>query len=122
MFKINPDANIAKSSEGNFPFTLQTNNHMFHIGNYSQHAKALVDIGPECIAEIHPEDAKGLGVSTGDQVVIQSSSSKVQVKIKTTKVTSPGMVYVPKNWPEVPVNDLRNGEEGLVQVKVSKFS
>ena len=31
------------------------------------------------------------------------------------------MVYVPKNWTEVPVNGLRNGEEGLVQVKVSKI-
>ena len=122
VFKISSDASLAKPSQAGFPFTLQTNNHMFHIGNYSQHAKALVDIGPECIAEIHPEDAKGLGVSTGDQVVIESSSRKVQVKIKTTKVTSPGMVYVPKNWPDVPVNDLRNGEEGLIQVKVSKLS
>ena len=30
------------------------------------------------------------------------------------------MVYIPKNWAEVPVNDLRNGEEGLINVKVSK--
>ncbi|MEK9628530.1 MAG: molybdopterin-dependent oxidoreductase [Nitrospinota bacterium] len=120
-FKINSaSAEATGTNEGQF--TLQTNNHMFHIGSYSQHAKALVDIGPECIAEIHPEDAKGLGVSTGDEVVIESSSSKVQVKVKTTKVTSPGMVYVPKNWPEVPVNDLRNGEKGLVQVKVTKSS
>ena len=119
-FKINPASNDAEAAQESFPFTLQTNNHMFHIGSYSQHAKALVDIGPECIAEIHPEDAKGLGVASGDQVVIESSSSKVQVKIKTTRVTSQGMVYVPKNWPEVPVNNLRNGEEGLVQVKVSK--
>ena len=95
---------------------------MFHIGNYSQHAKALVEIGPECIAEIHPEDAKGLGVSSGDEVIIESSSNKVQVKIKTTKITSPGMIYVPKNWPEVAINDLRNGEEGLIPVKVSKSS
>ncbi len=120
--KINPAVNGSVEAQANYPFTLQTNNHMFHIGNYSQYAKALVEIGPECIAEIHPDDAKGLGVSSGDQVVIESSSSKVQVKIKTTKVTSKGMVYVPKNWPEVPVNDLRNGEQGLIQVKVSKSS
>ena len=120
--KINSTENTAEISHENYPFTLQTNNHMFHIGSYSQRAKALVDIGPECIAEIHPEDAKGLGVSSGDQVIIESSSNKVEVKIKTTKITSPGMIYVPKNWPEVAVNDLRNGEEGLIQVKVSKSS
>ena len=120
--KINSTDNTSEISHENYPFTLQTNNHMFHIGSYSQRAKALVDIGPECIAEIHPEDAKGLGVSSGDQVIIESSSNKVQVKIKTTKITSPGMIYVPKNWPEVAINDLRNGEEGLIQVKVSKSS
>ena len=42
--------------------------------------------------------------------------------MKNTKITSPGMIYVPKNWPEVAVNDLRNGEDGLIQVKVSKSS
>jgi len=120
LLKINSKISSSQSENTNFPFTLQTNNHMFHIGNYSQHAKALVEIGPECIAEINPEDAKELGINSGDQVVIESSSRKVQVKIKTTKITSPGMVYIPKNWAEVPVNDLRNGEEGLINVKVSK--
>ena len=103
-----------------YPFTLQTNNHMFHIGSYSQYAKALVDIGPECIAELHPDDAKGLGISTGDNIVVESPEGKVEVKVKTTKVTSRGMLYIPKNWINVPVNTLRNGEEGLINVKISK--
>ena len=93
---------------------------MFHIGSYSQHAKALVDIGPECIAELHPDDAKKLDVTTGDQILIESPAGKVEVKVKTSKITSPGMLYIPKNWLNVPVNTLRNGEEGLVNVKISK--
>lgn len=108
------------SSADGYPFTLQTNNHMFHIGSYSQYAKALVEIGPECIAELHPDDAKKLGISTGDQIVVESSAGKVEVKVKTSKVTSLGMLYIPKNWLNVPVNSLRNGEEGLINVKVSK--
>ena len=120
LLKINSQNSPSQSESVGFPFTLQTNNHMFHIGNYSQYAKALVEIGPECIAEINPDDAKELGINSGDQVVIESLSRKVQVKIKTTKITTPGMVYIPKNWTEVPVNDLRNGEEGLINVKVSK--
>ena len=66
--KFHNNLNSAKQNgkpEG-FPFTLQTSNHMFHIGSYTQHSKALVEIGPECIAELHPEDAKSLGISTGD--------------------------------------------------------
>ena len=53
---------------------------------------------------------------------IWKNISKRYTKIKTTKITSPGMIYVPKNWPEVAINDLRNGEEGLIPVKVSKSS
>jgi formate dehydrogenase alpha subunit len=30
------------------------------------------------------------------------------------------MVYIPKNWIEIPVNMLRNGEEGPVSIKISK--
>ncbi len=30
-----------------FPFQLVSNNHMFHIGSYTQYAKALTDIGPD---------------------------------------------------------------------------
>jgi formate dehydrogenase (NADP+) alpha subunit len=101
-------------------FTLQTNNHMFHIGSYTQHSKALVDIGPECIAELHPEDAKDLGITTGDQIMVESSAGKIEVKVKTSKVTSRGMLYIPKNWTTVPVSTLRNGEEGLINVKISK--
>ena len=108
-----------KVAEG-YPFTLQTNNHMFHIGSYSQYAKALVDIGPECIAELHPDDAKGLGISTGDNIVVESPEGKVEVKVKTSKVTSRGMLYIPKNWTKVPVNALRTGEEGLINIKISK--
>ncbi len=117
-FHINADSTGQNgNAEG---FTLQTNNHMFHIGSYTQYSKALVEIGPECVAELHPEDAKDLGIATGDQIVVESSSGKVEVKVKTSKVTSRGMLYIPKNWTGVPVTALRNGEEGLINVKISK--
>jgi formate dehydrogenase alpha subunit len=119
-FHSNGDSARKNGKPEGFPFTLQTNNHMFHIGSYTKHSKALVEIGPECIAELHPEDAKSLGVGNGDQIVVESSAGKVEVKIKTSKVTSRGMLYIPKNWTTVPVSSLRNGEEGLVNVKISK--
>ncbi len=121
QFHVNPSASAeANNKPENYPFSLQTNNHMFHIGSYSQHAKALVDIGPECIAELHPDDAEALGISTGDQILVESPAGKVEVKVKTSKITSRGMLYIPKNWANVPVNALRNGEEGLINVKISK--
>ena len=121
QFRINGTSTGQNGASG-YPFTLQTNNHMFHIGSYSQYAKALVDIGPECIAELHPDDAKELKISCGDNIVVESPEGKVEVKVKTSRVTSRGMLYIPKNWTTVPVNALRNGEEGLINVKISKAS
>ena len=102
VFNINPDPSSAKSNGGEFPFTLQTNNHMFHIGNYSQHAKALVDIGPECIAEIHPEDAK-------EWILKEVVAEQEDVPLVVLHAKGGGKVE--------PIND---EEEVKVCVKVSK--
>ena len=93
---------------------------MFHIGSYTHYAKALTDVEPDCIAELNSEDAKALNVVDGDRIVIESSTQKVEVPIIVNAVTVKGMVYLPKNWVDTPVNMLRNGEEGPISIKVSK--
>jgi formate dehydrogenase alpha subunit len=93
---------------------------MFHIGSYTHHAKALTDIGSDCIAELNPEDARTLNIDDGDRILIESDTYKVEVPVAVNNVTAKGMVYVPKNWPAVPVNLLRNGEEGVVSIKISE--
>ncbi|MFQ5444868.1 MAG: molybdopterin dinucleotide binding domain-containing protein, partial [Nitrospinales bacterium] len=108
------------ASRDEYPYRLQTNNHMFHIGSYSQHAKTLVEVGPECFAEIHPEDAEALSLQEGDRIVVESENAKVEVPVKASYVTTRGMVYIPKNWVDVAVHLLRNGDEGLIPIKVSK--
>ena len=115
-----PGAPQVAQRKKDFPFQLVSNNHMFHIGSYTQYAKALTDIGPECVAELHPEDAEILGVNDGDRIVIESNTHKVEVPMMANTVTVKGMVYLPKNWVEIPVNMLRNGEEGPVSIKISK--
>ena len=120
-FQISDAPQVTKRKK-EFPFQLVSNNHMFHIGSYTQYAKALTDIGPECVAELHPEDAEALGVNDGDRIMIESSTHKVEVPMVANTVTVKGMVYLPKNWVEIPVNMLRNGEEGPVSIKISKAS
>ena len=99
---------------------LITNNHMFHIGSYSHYAKALVDIGPDCIAEISYEDSQAMNINSGDRIRIQSEADYLDVPVTVTDRATPGVVYVPKNWVDVPVNKLRNGHQGLVSVRISK--
>jgi formate dehydrogenase alpha subunit len=93
---------------------------MFHIGSYSHYAKALKDIMPDCIAEINPADARELNINPGDRIIVESSCHRVELPVEISAAIAKGMVYVPKNWVNVPVNLLRNGEEGIVSVKISK--
>ena len=110
----------AEAPAGDYPMKLITNNHMFHIGSYSHHAKALVDIGPDCIAEISYEDSEAMNIQSGDRIRIQSETDVLEVPVAVTDRTTPGVVYVPKNWVDVPVNQLRNGHQGLIPVRISK--
>jgi anaerobic selenocysteine-containing dehydrogenase len=118
-FRVGEGIQNPQSSQ-DYPFKLVTNNHMFHIGSYTQHAKALLEIGPDCRAVINPEDGESLNVETGDRIVVQSGAGKLEVSVELSEVTPKGIVYIPKNWVNVPVNQLRNGEEGLIAIKVSK--
>jgi len=120
-FRTGPVEAPAQAKEG-FPLSLISNNHMFHIGGYTQYAKALVEIGPECLAELHPDDAQELGVAEGDRIVVESETAGVEVAVKVSPVSARGTVYIPKNWPQVPINSLRNGEEGPVSVRVKRLA
>ncbi len=103
-----------------YPMKLIANNHMFHIGSYSHYAKALVDIGPDCVAEISYEDSQAMNINSGDTIRIQSETDFLDVPVAVTDRTTPGVVYVPKNWVDVPVNKLRNGNRGLIPVRINK--
>ncbi|MFQ5673728.1 MAG: molybdopterin-dependent oxidoreductase [Nitrospinales bacterium] len=119
QFAICGETKTPDSSE-EYPFKLLTNNHMFHIGSYTQYARALTEIGPDCIAQINRADAKSLGIQSGDKVVIASEKHRLELPVEVNGITARGMVYIPKNWVQHPVNLFRNGEEGFVSVRVAK--
>ncbi len=52
---------------------------------------------PEALCEINPEDAKALGIKTGDMVSVISRRGEVKVKATTTGRGNPpkGLIYVP---------------------------
>lgn len=113
------ETTIEDSPQG-YPMKLISNNHMFHIGSYTHYAKALVDIGPSCVAEISPEDSEAMDIKSGDLIRIKSEMGFLDIPVAVTDRTTPGLVYVPKNWVDVPVNKLRNGDRGLIPVRINK--
>jgi formate dehydrogenase alpha subunit len=113
------ETTIEASPQG-YPMKLISNNHMFHIGSYTHYAKALVDIGPSCVAEISHEDSEAMDIKSGDLIRIKSEMGFLDIPVAVTDRTTQGVVYVPKNWVDVPVNKLRNGDRGLIPVRINK--
>ena len=109
-----------QTSHNDFPFKLITNNHMFHIGGYTQHCDALNTITGDCTVQINRKDAKKLEIKSGDKIKVESKNHSIVLNAEVNGVSSQGTVYIPKNWVENSVNLFRNGEEGYVPVKVSK--
>ncbi len=104
-----------------YPMKLISNNHMFHIGSYSHYASALTEIGPKCVAEIGLEDSGAMDIKSGDMIRIKSEKDFLDVPVQVTDRTPPGIVYIPKNWVDVPIQKLRNGDRGLISVRINKI-
>ena len=118
-FTMSGDYKEPKDQKG-FPFKLITNNHMFHIGNYTQHCDALTTVSGEQSVQINRKDAQAQKIENGDKVKVESKNHSTILTAEVNGVSTPGTVYISKNWVEHSVNLFRNGEEGYVPVKISK--
>lgn len=116
---VNPKGVRHKNIEKQYPFVLTTGNIMFHLGTYSGKSKALNEIFPECRIEINPEDAKDFNLKDGDTVEIVAQNSELRLKIKVTKKSPKGVVFIPSNIEGVPVNLLMD-KNSIPRVKIVK--
>ncbi|WP_312470823.1 molybdopterin dinucleotide binding domain-containing protein, partial [Neobacillus sp.] len=69
----------------------------WHSGTMTRRVPELHKAFPEALCEINPEDAKALGIKTGDMVSVISRRGEVKVKATTTGRGNPpkGLIYVP---------------------------
>ena len=72
--------------------------------------RLLQHIG-ESFAELHPDDAKNLGIVSGDLVEVESRWGKVIVRATVSASQQPGAVFVPMHWTDVLA---RSGRIGAV--------
>ena len=117
---VNPKKVKHENLENQYPFILATGNIMFHLGTYSNKSKVLNEILPECRVEINPEDAKDINLKDSDTVEIVAPNGELRLKIKITKKSPRGIVFIPSNMDNVPVNLLidKNSEQRVKILKV----
>jgi len=98
----------AELPDSEYPFILSTGRTLFHwhTGTMSRRVRGLNEIYPEALAEIHPEDAAGLGLKTGDMVEVSSRRGKVRAKAEITDKSPPGVVFMTFHFREAAANIL----------------
>ncbi|MEE9383036.1 MAG: formate dehydrogenase subunit alpha [Nannocystaceae bacterium] len=90
-----------------YPLALTTGRQLFHynVGTMTRRT-ALIELtkAERERLRIHPSDARRIGISDGDQVVVRSRRGAVQVEAELTRATNPGTVFMTFHFPESRTN------------------
>jgi len=100
----NPGAELPDEE---FPYILSTGRVLYHWhgGTLTRRSK-LDDIYPEPTVEIHPDDAKQVGITPGDWVRVRSRRGQIEVKTIVTERSPRGLVFIPFHFAEAAANEL----------------
>ena len=107
-----------ESADPEYPFTLITGNHLYHSGRLSLKADTLYEILHEAIVEMCGEDARKLGVSKGDKVKVKGKRHEATLTVRVNEGSMKGVIFIPENFTDVPVNMFFTKGEGYPKVKV----
>jgi anaerobic selenocysteine-containing dehydrogenase len=66
----------------------------------------LDDIYPEPTVEIHPDDARSLGIQAGDRIKVRSRRGMIEVLTIVTERSPSGLVFIPFHFAEAAANEL----------------
>jgi len=102
--------NYRPSSElpdDDYPFILSTGRVLYHWhgGTMTRRSK-LDDIYPEPMVEIHPDDARKLGIQMDDWIKVRSRRGEIIVKTLITERSPAGVVFIPFHFAEAAANEL----------------
>ena len=83
--------------DSEYPFVLNTGRVIehWHSGSMTMRVKMLKEMNPNAYVEVAPEDAKKLGVKSGEKVKLTSRRGELTLPAWVTERARPGMVFVP---------------------------
>ena len=100
----------AELPDDEYPFILTTGRIMFHYhtGSMTRRSDKLHKEVPEGFVEIHPADARTLGVKSGDRLDITTRRGTITVPAKVDRRVSKGVIFIPFHFAEAAANILTN--------------
>ena len=93
-----------------FPFVMGTGRQMvhWHTGTMTRRSKGLDAREPVPTVEIHPSDARRLGVKDGDPVLVISRRNAIRIAARISDRVARHQVFVPFHFREAAANLLTN--------------
>ncbi|MDQ7782498.1 MAG: molybdopterin-dependent oxidoreductase [Desulfomonilaceae bacterium] len=104
-----------------FPLEMTAGRSMYHFGSISTRSRNLLGLCPEGYVEINPQDADALDIGDGERVEVRSPVGSFVAPVKYSGRVSPGMVYVPANFPELGVYRLFEENTTVCRVKLTRY-
>lgn len=108
VFPVEPEA-LPEEPTAAFPLVLNTGRTVehWHTRTKTGAVPILEGLAPDAWLEMHPEDASGLHLRSGDWVKVTSRRGAVdRIRLRVTDTVRPGEVFVPFHWDERCVNRL----------------
>lgn len=72
--------------------------HLRSNNSWMHNIKTLNRAGNDCTAQVHPDDARRLGLEHGDLAELETRTGRVQVAVEVTDDVAPGVVSLPHGW------------------------
>jgi len=86
----------AKNSD--YPFELIGRRLVKSHNTWTQNSARLIKGRDQCTLEIHPEDAKALGITEGQSLKVSSTVGEIQINATITTDIHQGVVCMPQGW------------------------
>jgi ferredoxin-nitrate reductase len=99
-FHPRPHQSPRELTDHEFPFILTTGRLYAHWHTLTRTAKCekLVRRDPEVYIEVHPEDARRLGITEGETIQVSSRRGTIRVPTRLAESVAPGQVFLPFHW------------------------
>ncbi len=100
----------AELPDEEYPLILTTGRvlYQYHTGTMTRRSEVLEESAPSAYVEMHPEDAKSLGLEDKEVVRASSRRGMIQLPVRVTDRTNKGLVFIPFHYREASVNLLTN--------------
>lgn len=100
----------AEEPSEEYPMVLTTGRNLFqfHTGTMTRRSPKLEREAPEPYVEINSADAKRLGVTDDERVMVSSRRGAITLKARVTDRIVPGSIFIPFHYAEAAANRLTN--------------